>query len=294
MGGIAIKILGSLPIASVQDAEKVEFCFCGIDCADDYVEKAFTGSASDEDWKKDKASFLLRKLRDADTIAFEIWKDSAKVADITDSSFGTYYDTFTAQPLYVGFIADWSAIQNAFGIGHYQIKAQKTILGQSTTFESRNYWVLPYDEETADGTVRFETFTTGNILRSEFDYDSLIEGGWYQSIRLPARFGNVTPSITTDKIQTSDRQVVSVQDKIENQITLFTDFIGGSLKKQLTNDQLLNNRCLITDYNLLNDEVIRQKNVYLSEVSRVEHSGRTTSYELLFLEENDNLVIRNF
>lgn len=290
---ISIKILGSAPLASVKEIESLDFCFCGIDCFDNYVEKAFTADASAEDWQKDKASFLFRKVIEEDIIAMSIYKSGAKVADVVDSTYGIYYDTFEVQALYVGFIADWSLIRSAFGTGYYTIRAERTILGQSKPFTSRNYFVLPYSDRQANETVRFETYTQGNILSSEFDYQDLIEGGWYQSIRISGRFGNVTPTLIEDRILSADRRIVSVQDSIENEYTLFTRYLPESAKKQLTNQQL-NTTALITDYNLLNDEIIRQLPVVLSSFEEVKHQQRGTAYTLKFKDRFNNTILRTY
>ena len=290
---IAVKILGSPPILSIKSIEALDFCFCGIDCYDSIYETAFV-SNSGESRESDKSSFLLRKLADSDTITFQIWKGNVKVADILDSSFGTYYPTFAAQPLYTGVIIDWRLVAAAFGNGYYQIKADRTLLGQSNTFVSRNYWVVPYNERLANGTVRLETFTTGNILASEFNYSDLIPGGWYQSIRLDGRCGNVTPTLVIDKESNSNRDVISVQDSLEKEYTLFTEYLPESFKKQLVNDQLLNNRAIINDYNLLNDEEIRDLEVYLFDISGVNHVQRGTSYEFTFKDKINNIVLRNY
>lgn len=290
---ISIKILGSTPLASVTEIESLDFCFCGIDCFDSYVEKAFTADASAEDWKKDKASFLFRKVIDADSIAISIYKSGAKVADVIDNTYGAYYATFEAQGLYVGFIADWSLIRSAFGTGYYKIKAERTILGQSKPFTSRNYFVLPYSDRQANETVRFETYTQGNILSSEFNYQDLLHGGWYQSIRISGRFGNVTPTLIEDRVLSADRQVVSVQDSIENEYTLFTRYLPESAKKQLINQQL-NTTAIITDYNLLNDEIIRQLPVVLSSFDEVKHQQRGTAYTLKFKDRFNNTILRTY
>ena len=291
---ISTKILNSQSLASVAEIERIEFCFCGIDCFDSYIEKAFTASANAEAWKKDKASFLFRKVRSQDTIAIEIYKEGLKVADVIDNTYGSYYASFPNQLLYVGFIADWTSIANSFGHGYYQIKAQKVILGQSQTFSSRNYFVIPYSEKGANETVRIETYTDGNILSSDLNYQSLIEGGWYQSMRISGRFGNVSEVLNQDKVLNADRQVVSVQDSIEREYTLFVNYLPESAKKQLTNDMSLTTRTIITDYNLLNDEVIRQKPVYLESFDEVRHAGRGTAYNLKYKDRFNNTILRTY
>lgn len=291
---ISIKILGSQPLPTSTEIEALDFCFCGIDCYDSYIEKAFTGGVSDESWKKDKSSFLFRKVIDTDSVAIEIWKSGSKVADISDNTFGTFYSTFSQQPLYIGFVADWSLIIGSFGAGLYTIRATRTTLGQDNPFTSRTFHVMPFSEKLADQTVRIETYTNGNILSSEFDYQNLIEGGWYQSIRISGRFGNVTPTLIEDRLLDAQRKVVSVQDSIEQDYTLFTRYLPESVKKQLINQQTLTTKALITDYNLLNDEIIRELPVIASSFEEVKHQERGTAYTMKFKDRFNNTILRTF
>jgi hypothetical protein len=291
---ISIKILGSQTLPTSTEIEALDFCFCGIDCYDGYVEKAFTGGVSDESWKKDKSSFLFRRVLDSDSVSIEIWKGGAKVADVVDSTYCTFYPSFPNQPLYVGVVIDWSLVASSFGFGLYQIKAVRATVGQSNPFTSRTFHVLPFSEKSANETVRIETYTDGNIISNEFDYQNLIEGGWYQSIRISGRFGDVTPTLIEDRILDARRKVVSVQDSIEQDYTLFTRYLPESVKKQLINQQTLTTETKITDYNLLNDEVIRQLPVVASSFEEVKHASRGTAYVMKFKDRFQNNILRTF
>lgn len=289
---ISVKIFGGVPLPTTQEIEEIDFCFCGVDCYDNYIEKAFVASASSESWKRDKASFLFRKVIDIDTVSIEIWKGGSKVADVIDNTYGEYYPTFEAKPEYVGFIVDWSLVSGTFGNGIYTIRATRTTFGQPNNFTSRKYQVLPYSDKLADKTVRIETYTNGNILDNEFDYQNLLEGGWYQSIRIEGRFGNVTPTLIEDRILDSGRKVVSVQDSIENEYSLFTRYLPESVNKQIINQQSLVTSAFITDNNLLNDEVIRQRPVIISSFEETRHQQRGTAHTIKFKDRFNNKILR--
>lgn len=288
---IAIKILGGQSVKTIEQTQALEFCFCGRDCYDAYTEKAFTSTSSDA-WKSDKASFIFSKIINADSINFEIWKSGSKVADVVDSSFGTYYPSFSNQPLYTAFIADWTAISTAFGHGIYTIRATRTILGQDLPFTSRKYWVMPYDEELADETVRIETYTTQNIIRNDIDFRDLIEGGWYQSIRVHGIFGRQTPTFVEDQYQNSDRQIKQINPSIEYEWFLETHYLPEGVKNQIVDNQTLANRTVITDYNLLNDGIYREKELSFNDFDTVEHAGRGTKYVLKWKDKKNDLRLR--
>ncbi|MDB4261722.1 hypothetical protein N9878_02515 [bacterium] len=289
---LAVNRRGLAPIPPISEVQELDFCFCGVDCADEYTEKALVSASADE-YENDKSSFLFRKLVETDAIALEIWKGGVKQADIIDNSFGSYYDSFTSQPLYVGVVIDWKAVFTAFGYGYYTIRAERTQFGVSVPFTSRNFNVLPYSPELANGTARIETFTTGNILRSEFDYMDLVEGGWYQSIRIKGEFGKKTPTYVSDSLLNSQRQVLQVQPSIEFDYVLSTDFLPQAIRSIIINDQMLNNNMLISDYNLLSDAIYKQVPLVLEAFEDTSFAGRETGYTIKFKDRVQNQILRN-
>ena len=173
----------SLPSIPTEETNDVSLCSLGFD----YEEKVFAlpGGAW---YKNDKSSFLFQKLITSDTITFSIYKDGALVASITDQTYGEWYDFGTlGNSLYTGFVVYWENVHSAFGAGIYKIKAEKNILGVTSTFTSRQFRLLRYTDLLADNTIRLESYQTGNIISSQFDYNDLLPNGWYQSYRVNGR-----------------------------------------------------------------------------------------------------------
>src|SRR3990167_8904795 len=61
----------------------------------DYVQLPYSeivfAHADNDWWKNDKSEFLYKRYIAADTVAIELWKDDAKIEDLNDSDYGTFF-----------------------------------------------------------------------------------------------------------------------------------------------------------------------------------------------------------
>ena len=114
MSGLAVKLHNVPVIQPFEVGADDDFCLCDFACE---WEQVVFGDSGTDDHKKDYSSFLTRKLTASDTVEIKIIRNGEEVATITDSSLGEFYPTFAAQPLYVGFLLDWSLVLNQFGGG---------------------------------------------------------------------------------------------------------------------------------------------------------------------------------
>jgi len=291
--GLAVKQVGaSIPQRPAQ--QTTDTCICDNECP--YVEKAFH-STDGLAYKNDQSSFLFKKEITGDTISLELHKNYVKVADIIDNTYGDYHPagTFSNQPLYVGFVANWKDVYDQKGNGLYQIVAVNTILGEAETITSHVFHVQTYSDLLANGTVKIETYNTGNIIGSQFDYNDLLTGGWYQSVRIRGFFGFKTPQIEIDNYLTQDYELKQIQDKINPEYTLETELLPGFISNQLIYDNLLANRILITDGNIYNTELFRQIEVYPTDIDEATQPARTrtTKYTLKFRAKTEDNIKTN-
>ncbi|MBV6646366.1 MAG: sigma-54-dependent Fis family transcriptional regulator [Cyclobacteriaceae bacterium] len=181
MSGVVIKFDAAPirpPLGTVAFAD-VLFCPCDFRC--DFEEKVFADDDNDG-IKNDFSDFLFKKTTASDTILIELIKNDIVVVQISDDTYGLYYDGFAAQPLYVGWQADWTAVFQTFSGGRYQVRVTTTILGEESVFLSRYFRLNTFDILSADKTVKIESFQSGNLENSEFDFTDLIDGGWRSSI----------------------------------------------------------------------------------------------------------------
>ena len=266
MSGLALKIY-DVPVISLPAGQEVEeFCRCDFVC--EYEEIVFAKSDGSY-WQQDITSFLTRKISSADTIEIKLLRYGAEVATITDNTFGTLYQAgdFTAQPLYVGWIADWTLIYDALRGGQYQVQIDKTIAGVASTFMSRKFRLREYDAMAAHRTVRVETMQTGNILSSPFDFTDLLPGGWPQSMRFKGHFGDKTPQLETDRFLDTSYNEVQNRDQVRFEYTLSLEDTPQNIFNEFSEREILANTLLVTDYDVMNPAVYRRVPVVIDSLA---------------------------
>lgn len=289
----AHKILGA-SLQNIPEPQTNDICICDyIACP--YVEKIFV-FAGGEWYKNDKNEFLFKRFVPADTVAIELYLNDIKVADLNTNTYGTFFNGFPTgsaeQQLYVGYLVDWESVYNAFGVGQYQIKAQLNIVGNPSTYESRLFNVCIYSDENADGTVRIESTQNGNIIGNQFDFTGL---NWYQSVRIPARFGNPTPVYENDRYVTETRKIEQIQDKMSREWTLNTKPLDYEVATQLIYNKMLANEILITDYSIKAESIFRRIGVFPNTIEKPDSIlNPKKKYTMKFVENNDYFIKRNF
>lgn len=296
MSGLAIKTLGSSIIFAPENPVASDFCPCDFWC--EWEEKVFADpAASGYAWRSDMSDFLFKKVTSADTLTITLEKGGILVATITDSTYGTYYSSFAAQPLYVGWVADWTLIFNAFSGGQYQVKVEGTLAGSSFSWESRKFRLCKWHEEAAHKTVKIESYQSGVIMSSEFDFTGLISGGWYSSIRINGQFGNKAPSLEVDEYLDTSYKSVQNRTKVNYQYSLFTHHIPASILHEFSGKDLIGNEVFITDYSLMSSLKYQRIPVVTDSFEEVTHNdlynGRD-KYSILFTERTPNTIKRNY
>ena len=273
---------------------------CGCDFATCFNERVFADVEGTGDfWKADKSDFLFRKQLSSDTVVFELWKKGRLVTTIVNNDYGDYYPTFTDTTRQTGFIADWTAIFAAFGGGIYTVKIQYTTLGNSYTLESREFHLLPYRPELAHGTVRIESYQTGNIIGSDVDYSLVLAdlpNGWYSSIRIEGRFFGSSDSLEVNQHFDSNYELTQNNTEWIPEYSLETRLIPDVISKNIKQNQILANLILITDYDLYATLIFRREKVVpvtYSEVTQFQEKG-ATKYIIAFGNKIQNNKKRNF
>ena len=290
--GLATKVKGeSLPeIISIPVSD---FCYCEVEC--DYVGNVFA-EVGGEDYKNDKSQFLFRRFIASDTVAIELWKNGIKIEDLNNNTYGTFFNGFASgnaeQQMYVGYLLEWEEVYNVYGGGEYQIKAELSVIGVASTFESELYKLMGYSDIAADGTVRIESVQNGNIMSSIFDFTGL---EWYQSVRLRGRFFEESEDFEKIVYKTQEHKQKQVQDKIIENWTLEADLIPRSISEFIAKNAVLSNSFNVTDYNLMNEQILRKIEVAPESIEKTRiQNNRTSNYIIKFTSRNDNIIKRNF
>jgi hypothetical protein len=291
--GMATKIGGTI-LPNIPTTDTNESCLCVSGC--EYTETVFA-SPGNEWWKNDKSAFLLQKQIAADTIVFKIYKADVLVATISNDSYGEWYDFGDlGNALYTGFVADWELIYSAFGAGFYKIKADKVLLGVSSTFTSQLFRLKVYSDLAADNTFRLESYQNGNIMSSQFDYTDILAGGWYQSFRIDGRLLAPDLTLEIDRILDEDYVQNQVIEQIKNEWTLLARQIPVLISDQIVYDNILANEVLITDYSLHNHDIYRRKELYITSIEKTgePNMNKNRSYKISLSDRTENIIKRNY
>lgn len=289
-GLATMKDVASVIVPSVIADNSVCVCKCA------YRELVFSEVGAIVDWNKnDKTTLLFKKAITADTITIKLFKGTTPYT-ITNNTYGTYYNgTLTGQSLYWGFIADWNKIYNALGAGAYYFEITTIIIGVTTVTESIEYYLQPYSDLMADGTVRIETYNTGTILSSEFDYSGILQNGWYQSFRIKGMLSIIEIPKTIDNYYDQDNNLIQIQDKLSEVYELETGLLPFVIFKQLIMDNMLANKILISDYNVFNETVYRQVSLYNTVIDKKIFPNNTNRiFTLRFIPAKDNIIKNNY
>lgn len=292
--GMAVKLKAN-PAPSITEENKNEICICDYVQCGVYEEYVF-GCPGGEFWQQDKSDFLFRKLIATDTIDFELIKNGVKVADLNDNTYGTYFSTFPSgtedQQLYTGYLLDWSEVYDNHGGGKYVFRAKTTILGVPNDVDSRVFNLVKYSDVLADGTVRIETTQNGNIFGNQFDFTGL---NWYQSVRIPGRFGNPSPVLETRSYTTSTHKRRQIKDTMSREWSLITKKIGWSVAEKLVYNKLIANQILITDYNIDSESIWRRVAVRPESIDKPDISDNVNKrYEVTFIDEDEVFTKRSY
>lgn len=267
MSGLSVILYGS-PSVKIGAGQVGfdEFCPCDFIC--DYEEKVFADSSGDAR-KTDFSEVIFKKIKSTDSIVLKLYRYGQEVATLNDDTFGTFFNGFDVQPLYVAYLVDWEKVFNTFTGGQYQIKAELDILGSQSTIESRYFKLSLWSELSANRTVKIRSVQDGNILRSEFNYSDLLPGGWNQYLRLQGQFGNNTPTIESDNFLNTSYEKIQNQDIVSNEYELKVENIPEELVNRLTNDNILGNQIFVTDYYLQASAKYIDFPVYIDSISDV-------------------------
>lgn len=272
----------SLPPIVVQP--KNDICLCDyIQC--EYIEDVFA-EVGGEDYKNDHSEFLFNRLVSTDTVSIKLLKGKQEVAILDDDTLGELFDGFpdgnSSQQRYYGFRLDWEKVLDVHGSGQYQVTADLSIAGTSSTFESRKYYLIPYSDLNANGTVKIESTQNGNIFGSEFDYTGL---EWKQFVRVKGKFGNPTPTIEETGYTTAEKNYRQIKSKVTREWTLLVKQVSWQVAEQLVYNKIMANQILITDYDIKAENVWRNISVKTESIEKPElYNNPNKSYTIKFAD----------
>lgn len=248
---------GSLEILAVAEETNVSLkvpfeerdqdscCSCGFVCGCEYVEYAFGGS---NDYETDKTVRFFKKEVASDTVAMELWKNGAKLADLNTDTYGTYFNGVGPDDLYVGYEVNWKTVLDAGGAGAgiYQIVTNLDIAGVAFTRNSHKFRCLAFDECKAEGTVRIESRLDKNI-DDVFNYDGLNQDVW---VRVKGKLLDKKASPEDSEYENSQRRVIDYQSKTNWTYLLVVNSVPSQVYNLILQELLVADDIRISDYSL--------------------------------------------
>jgi len=280
-------------IAIPEEAPSLSFCFCDYEC--DFVETVFADLSDDDSYKNDRTDIGLFNIPDTvgGSYAIRLIKRGGSTINIIDNTYGSLSDlnTITGLPTYFGYLLDWHKVATLQGFGKYYFEVDLVNYTNTITSTSYDFQLIPYSEESADGTVKIETVHNG-CVESGIDYGT---SGWIRSIRIPGVFGDKVQRLEVDNYFDTKNNKTQIRDQVVNEYTLSTERLPSSVMTPLIEDKILANQIFITDYNLFNFEDIRQKQVVATEISEQNYGSKTkkASFKIKFEESLQNIIKRN-
>jgi hypothetical protein len=109
--------------------------------------------------------------------------------------------------------------------------------------------------------VKIETVRTG-CIQGGIDYTDL---NWITSVRIKGFFYEIDPRLERESYQTTNREEKQIQETTVLRYQLETKLIPSVIFNDLKDDGLMATDILITDYNLVSYEDLRQIKVVRTE-----------------------------
>lgn len=178
-----------------------------------------------------------------------------QVAQLNDSTYGTYYNSFTDLSTWIGYRIDWYKVYNLEGVGCYRIRQEYTDITDASTKirYSFKYNLKLYTDGLADRTTKVKYVIRGGKIGSTLSQEEVIDyksNIWNREIRLPfSFFGFPTSEYTREFVRYKNgAQVWTLNESIE-QYQLICRKLPFQLHRELSITMMLADEIYISDYN---------------------------------------------
>lgn len=263
------------------------------------------GSLTDADLLKNDFTSLIKREGFGSAVTFWIMDEHCNdIAQLNDDTFGTNYakgfvnapvpagfpPQFIFQNQYKGYKVEWRKVLQELGHGYYRLKI-KSIEPTGTKEECSCLFELnEYTEERADETIRFEVTQNGKTLNEDLDYRFF---NWKQQYRIYGFFGQIQRRLEQDNYLDKNRNTTQIQDQIVHEFTCESYLFPECLRPVL-DSILLGNEILISDYNLLNTDDLKNISVIPTSIDS-EYFGKSKKVAdiIKFEERRKDRIKRN-
>lgn len=240
-----------------------DFCFCGISC--ETILPAFAGIT---DLTNDIFDYIFLAVTATDTITMQLYKDGTLVATLNNSTYGEYYGIGDlANPLAKGYQLNMKLVYDAFGTGIYQVKTNSVIMSAAAVSKSETpFYLSPFTEQAAHGTVRVRTVQNGYVHSNPLDYSGM---DWPGMRRFYGYFSEETPVHEIDNYQDNSYNWQQIQQQVSDRYTLEIHDFNKAERKAFTKLSFMANELIITDYSIPNEGVYEPVSVSPLEIEDI-------------------------
>lgn len=255
------------------------------------------------DFDKNDVSTFLVSVASGDITVFKLKKDSAIISEDC-VNYGTNSSWENTQTLF-GLQLEWKKVIKDKGVGIYTVEAHTGSDEDSLeVLWSEDFKLAEFDEMDADGTFVIESVANGRIDNG-YDFTGIItpnywdlphETGFYWRYRIEGSFGGLKPKLIRTEYQDAGRNILQIQDKIQNEYTLQTWLIYWSLCKRLI-ESAVHNSVYMTDFNLFNPllQDLKRKSIVFTDFNDVTYinHNRRQAISIKATDRTDNTIKRN-
>ena len=225
-------------------------------------------STSDSDsFKNDFKTLFFKKEVNTDTCDFELYKNGVKIADLDDSTYGTFTDfgDIEGKEDWTIFTLDWRKVLINEGVGSYYMTSQISQLGlPAIPRDTLCYDLRPFSFELANRTVRFESVQNGILEDQDLDFKGL---NLLDMIRVKGFFGNYVPKITQDNIVDNDNNIHQLRQDNFGEYEFNSEMIKFFASRELIDYHFKGYPIYVSDYNKYNHSYdYKRKSVILESI----------------------------
>lgn len=230
-----------------------DFCACFDQCVP--CLKVFTDEIGEDYYKNDKHLIYVNTFTGSTNKIYLTqigWDGSETDIELTDNTYGTYYDGTAADPKYMAYELDFYEVWSNLGYGKYKIRieSQNAFARALQTVPSPCFEVKKYTDSDAHGTIRIETEQSGLISNGQ-NYGSTT---WSQQLRLPGRLEYSADVQENDDLQLNDnnRSLLQIKDQTFPEYTLQIHLVSAAQVIMPLFDYLFANSVKVSDFNVYN------------------------------------------
>ena len=213
---------------------------------------ALADTTDSDPFKNDYKTVYFKRNIPTDTCSFELYKNGVKIADLNNSTFGTFKDfgDIDGKENWKIFTLDWRKVLTTQGAGDYYIKTLISQFGQPPLpNDSLCYQLREFSFELANKTVRIESVQNGILTGLDLDFKGLELA---DMIRVKGFFGNPNPKMSQDNIVNSDNTVHQLRQDTFNEYNFKSEMINYFASRELITYHFKGYPIYISDYNRYN------------------------------------------